>query len=94
MHIMQLTEYKMLDIHIWLWLCLPEDDTESGLTDEDLEHSKHTLVSVAAAYECDCTFLRERMANKGKVHEFLIRKQYGETDFLEVKWVMCSLYQV
>lgn len=62
-----------------------EDDTESGLTDEDLEHSKHTLVSIAAANECDCTFLRERAASKGKVHEYLVRKQYGETDFLEVK---------
>nr|XP_039256409.1 GTP-binding protein 1-like [Styela clava] len=62
-----------------------EDDTESGLNSEELEHSKITLVSMAATNECDCTFLRERPASEGKVHEFLIRRQHDETDFLEVK---------
>ena len=60
-------------------------DVESGISDEQLVDSRATLQTLTESLNCDCTFLRQRVADKGKVEEFLIRQRYGELDFLEVK---------
>ena len=62
-----------------------EVDIESGISDEELVASRATLVSVSEALNCDCTLLRERHADKGKIEEHLIRQRHDENDFLEVK---------
>jgi len=60
-------------------------DIESGIAEDQLKDSKVTLRTLAEALNCDCTFLRQRIADKGKVEEFLVRQRYDEHDFLEVK---------
>lgn len=60
-------------------------DVESGISDDELVVSKATLVGISETLNCDCTLLRERLADKGKIEEYLIRQRHDEDDFLEVK---------
>ena len=60
-------------------------DIESGISHEELVKSKATLHDLAEAINCDCTFLRQRVADKGIVEEYLVRRRHNEHDFLEVK---------
>ena len=60
-------------------------NAQNGLSDEDLAASKATLQSLAEALDCDCTLLRQCVAEKGKTEEYLIRQRYDCDDFLEVK---------
>jgi len=62
-----------------------ELDSESGLAEDELEASRATLRSLATAIDCECTLLRERVGVKGMIEEYLVRKNYEDNDFLEVK---------
>ena len=60
-------------------------NAESGLSDNELEASKNTLVNLAKAINCECTLLRKRTASLGHIEDYLIRQCCGDEDFLEVK---------
>ena len=60
-------------------------DVESGISEEEMVASRATLISLSEALNCDCTLLRERIADKGKIEEYLVRCRHDEQDFLEVK---------
>ena len=85
--IMQQLKHRIMESHGECIYAIGESDVdvESGISEEQLTESKATLLALAEALNCDCTFLRRRIADKGKVEEYLIRQRHDENDFLEVK---------
>lgn len=67
-----------------LCVCSTECE-EPGLSDQDMEASIATLEAVASSLNAQCVLLREKMEVKGKVKEFLVRKEADTEDFMEVR---------
>ena len=68
-----------------MYSCFIEDGTDPGLKNDQMITSRATLHSLAEALNCECTLLRDRCVEDGVVEEHLVRKNYDENDFLEVK---------
>ncbi|XP_078482135.1 GTP-binding protein 1-like [Ciona intestinalis] len=85
--LMRQLRQRLLENHGECVYTIGESDTsdEGGLSEEELQASLATLKSLAETLNCDCTLLRERSADQGKVEEYLIRRRFEENDFLEVK---------
>lgn len=58
---------------------------ETGLNEDDLVNSLATLKAIAENLNCECTLIRHKDGQIGKIEEYLIRRIYEENDFLEVK---------
>lgn len=56
-----------------------------GLKDDDLLASIATLQSISQSLDLECVHLRERIAEEGKVAEFLLRKKVAQEDFMEIR---------
>lgn len=57
-----------------------------GLKDDDLLASIATLQSISQSLDLECVHLRERIAEEGKVAEFLLRKKVAQEDFMEIRF--------
>ncbi|KAK6170850.1 hypothetical protein SNE40_019146 [Patella caerulea] len=56
-----------------------------GLKDEDMKASIATLTSICESLDLQCVQLRERMAEEGKVCEYLLRRKLESQDFMEIR---------
>lgn len=61
------------------------DGGDYGLNEKDMEASVATVRSLCEQIEADLILLRERAESGGRIRDYLIRKQVGEQDFLEVR---------
>ncbi|CAM4364213.1 hypothetical protein PO909_001537 [Leuciscus waleckii] len=61
------------------------DGGDYGLNESDMEASVATVRSMCEQIEADLILLRERTEAGGQVRDYLIRRQVGEADFLEVR---------
>lgn len=61
------------------------DGGDYGLNESDMEASVATVRSMCEQIEADLILLRERSEAGGQVRDYLIRRQVGEADFLEVR---------
>lgn len=58
---------------------------EPGLKEDDLQASIATLQSICQSLDLECVHLRQRVAEEGKVAEFLLRKKVAQEDFMEIR---------
>ncbi|XP_012934958.1 GTP-binding protein 1 [Aplysia californica] len=61
------------------------DGDRPGLKDDDYQASVATLHSIAQTLDLECVLLREKIAEEGKVSEFLLRRKLDAEDFMEVR---------
>ncbi|XP_077069025.1 GTP-binding protein 1 isoform X1 [Siphateles boraxobius] len=61
------------------------DGGDYGLDESDMQASVATVRSMCEQIEADLILLRERTEAGGQVRDYLIRRQVGEADFLEVR---------
>ncbi|XP_067238212.1 GTP-binding protein 1 isoform X2 [Chanodichthys erythropterus] len=61
------------------------DGGDYGLNESDMQASVATVRSMCEQIESDLILLRERTEAGGQVRDYLIRRQVGEADFLEVR---------
>ncbi|CAG0921887.1 unnamed protein product [Notodromas monacha] len=61
------------------------DDSESGLTVDEMEASIATLKSIASTLDADCVLLREKKLENGMCVQFLVRQRASEEDFMEIR---------
>ncbi|XP_056111141.1 GTP-binding protein 1 isoform X1 [Rhinichthys klamathensis goyatoka] len=61
------------------------DGGDYGLNESDMQASVATVRSMCEQIEADLILLRERTEAGGQVRDYLIRRQVGEADFLEVR---------
>lgn len=55
------------------------------MNESDMQASVATVRSMCEQIEADLILLRERTEAVGQVRDYLIRRQVGEADFLEVR---------
>lgn len=63
-----------------------------GLKDDDLLASIATLQSISQSLDLECVHLRERIAEEGKVAEFLLRKKVAQEDFMEIRFGLFDFF--
>lgn len=61
------------------------DDSDPGLSDNDMLASKATLKSMAELCDADLQLLQEKSFTGGITAKFLIRYRAKEQEFLEVR---------
>lgn len=62
-----------------------QNDEESGLSENELLASKTNLQKLSKAVNCDCTLLRKYPGALGNLEDYLIRKQFDDNDFIEIR---------
>lgn len=63
-----------------------------GLSESDLKTSVENLRLICERLGAKCALLRYRDEEDGKVQEYLVRKEAGDDDFMEVRYVLDTLH--